>query len=60
MQEWLLEMLFLKCTGDMSIGFFYSYFPNICWIHLCKKDCYFSWTGTFVDCFVLIMMEFYL
>ena len=31
--------VFVNCTGNRTIVFFYSYFSNICWILLCKKGC---------------------
>ena len=54
------NVMFVNCTGDMAIVFFYSYFPNICWILLCRKGCNFLWAGPFVDfVFILAVMEFY-
>ena len=29
--------VFVNCTSEIIIVFFYSIFPNICWILLCKK-----------------------
>ena len=34
------NVVFVNCTGDMTIVFL-LYFPNICWILLCKKGCNF-------------------
>ena len=56
---WLLDILFVNCTSDMTIVFFYSVFQTSAGFSYVRKGCIFL-VGPFVDCFVLLVMGLYL
>ena len=51
--------VFVNCTGDMAVMFFYSIFQTSAGFCCIRKVAIFFWGGPFVDCFVLIVMEFF-
>ena len=54
------DAVFVNCTADKTIVFFYSQFPNIHWIPLCKKGYNFLLGRTICRLrYVLLVMEFY-
>ena len=55
------NVVFVNCTGDMTIVFFYYIPPNICWTCLCKKGHNFLLGKTICRLFfVLVVMTSYL
>ena len=49
--------VFINCTGDMAIVFFYSIFQTSAGFFYVRKVAIFFWAGPFVD---YVVMEFYL